>query len=88
MLQQICAVDFFPGFGKVSTLDYELHFSLHHAVTKDYVPEVCIHSEIAKHSRNQPLLLLDRLATTILLLKRPASTTARSRETSHSIEDP
>ena len=86
MLQQICAVDFFPGFGKVSTLDYEVHFSLLSALTRDYVPVVRIHSEIAKHSRDQPLLLLERLATTILQLKRPATITAR--ETSHSIEDP
>ena len=96
VLQQIRAIDFFPGVVRLSTLDYEMHFSLLSALAKDYVPVVCIHSEIAKHSRDQPLLyyysidqlvlLLERPATTILLLKRPATTT--TRETSHSIEDP
>ena len=57
----------------VSTLDYEVHFSLNSALTKGYVPVVRIYSEIAKHSRDQPLVLLERPGTTILLLERPAS---------------
>ena len=57
----------------VSTLDYEVHFSLNSALTKGYVPVVRIHSEIAKHSRDLPLVLLERPGTTILLLERPAS---------------
>ena len=44
----MCNRFFSPGVVKVSTLDYEGHFSLNSALTKDYVPVVCIHSEIAK----------------------------------------
>ena len=61
----------FNAFGNL--LQVCVHFSLNSALTKGYVPVVCIHSEIAKHSRDQPLVLLERPGTTILLLERPAS---------------
>ena len=60
---------FSPGFVMVSTLDYEVLFSLNSALTKGYVPVVCIHSEIAKHSRDQPLLYYYSIDQPLLLLE-------------------
>ena len=81
VLQQICAIDFFPGVVRLSTLDYEMHFSLLSALAKDYVPVVCIHSEIAKHSRDQPLLYYYSTASTTARETSHYYTTAQ--ETSH-----